>query len=608
MDITPQLPLMTLSAASDAIATWRDLTPSRRSQLNAALRALGRLQAGRQYTAALDPEGSIATLERATAAQLGVAAGTLGNYTSSLRYILRRLGMLTSSSPVGRSITDPAWRDLLDRLPASLEFARLRSFVAHCDEQHIAPHAVTQDTLARYVEQRIAHRGGGRQNDHGRRVANLWRRAAREIAAWPDQILLPTRQLTRSRPLSLYGAPLVAEVDGYALRLTGGDQINLFDERSVRPRAAATVVTRLSCIRRLLHGAAEAGIPLERLSHLAVLTERDVFRAAIGWHLKRAGDKTNADIEQLAVTVISVAQILGVDEPVLKALKADTRRLKAPVSNAIAPRNAAILDSLDDPMRRAKLLHLPARLMREATRLRDGWTDTAGVAHAPRRHEAAWLAGIAVAVEIELHLPLRMLNLQRLRLGQEVVALPESRQRKIFVIRVDGAQVKNRQGVEATLTGPSAILMEDYLANFRALLPHAGGIWLFPGALGTEAPRDKVSFGRAITDVIHRHVGITMHPHAFRAFAAALILEADPHAIDDLRALLGHAGFETATKFYRRAKARDAAGRLAAGVGRQRNLSAALAKVSPRDRSRRLDMTAAPSRPYGTGRMAGGPR
>ena len=53
-----------------------------------------------------------------------------------------------------------------------------------------------------------------------------------------------------------------------------------------------------------------------------------------------------------------------------------------------------------------------------------------------------------------------------------------------------------------------------------------------------------------------------MNPHLFRAFAGALILADNPHAIDDLRAVLGHMGFETAFRHYRALSARGAAERL----------------------------------------------
>jgi hypothetical protein len=65
---------------------------------------------------------------------------------------------------------------------------------------------------------------------------------------------------------------------------------------------------------------------------------------------------------------------------------------------------------------------------------------------------------------------------------------------------------------------------------------------------------------------------------AFRCFAAALILEDDPHAIDDIRAILGHDTFETALTYYRRREQRAAAERLSATLSRSRQDSSLRAR------------------------------
>ncbi|MFC7694901.1 hypothetical protein ACFQY5_40935 [Paeniroseomonas aquatica] len=67
--------------------------------------------------------------------------------------------------------------------------------------------------------------------------------------------------------------------------------------------------------------------------------------------------------------------------------------------------------------------------------------------------------------------------------------------------------------------------------------------------------------------------------HAFRAFAAALILEDNPHAIEDIRALLGHASFEVALRHYRRTNRKGAGERLSEAISKRRYR--AKASVSP---------------------------
>jgi len=348
------------------------------------------------------------------------------------------------------------------------------------------------------------------------------------------------------------------------------------------------VQTRKYAIRRLLHGAREGGIPMERLAHLAVLTEADCLRASLDWHFRLKGQKMNADLGVLAATLVSLAQRLpGLPEGRLAEVKQAVARIKRPPATGLTERNARLLDALEDPRTRARLLHLSALLMREAARLRDGWTDKQGVTHAPRSHEAAWLAGVAVAIEVCLHAPLRLHDLTHLRLGEELCLTLGTGRHDRAVLRVAPEKVKNGRVLEFLLEGDSLRLLRDYLDNYRPLLTHAAGLWLFPGHVSPEAPRNKNSFGRAITDAIHQHVGLRMNPHAFRCFVGAMILEANPHAVDDVRAILGHAGFDTAMKHYRRFETRGAAQRLSQTIARQRRAGPVAPPAAPARRPRK---------------------
>jgi len=133
--------------------------------------------------------------------------------------------------------------------------------------------------------------------------------------------------------------------------------------------------------------------------------------------------------------------------------------------------------------------------------------------------------------------------------------------------------VKNGRRIEWPLERSTSDLIATYLRDFRPLVAHPSSDWLLPSRDHADRPRDKSTLGTAITDVIHEHVGVRMNPHLFRAFAGALILEENPHAIDELRDVLGHWGFETALKHYRLVSAKGAAQRLAGLISRKRNLA-----------------------------------
>jgi hypothetical protein len=164
---------------------------------------------------------------------------------------------------------------------------------------------------------------------------------------------------------------------------------------------------------------------------------------------------------------------------------------------------------------------------------------------------------------------------------------PKTGDRRVLLLLDEQAQLKSMESIVNAIA-----LLRGYMDGHRPALPHASAVWLFPGQASPDAPRHKGSFGQAITGAIEQYVGIRLNPHAFRAFAGAIILEADPHAIDDVRAILGHRCFETAMIYYRRSSQRAAANRLSATLARERRatkLSASAHFLAPdlRRRARR---------------------
>jgi hypothetical protein len=114
------------------------LTDGRRRQLCTALTTLARLHKLPEETVRLDPQKSVALMDRASHVALGITASSMANCRSSLRAALRHLGVLERPQKPA-PVEDPAWMALLERLPAVRDFERLRTFVAWCAGQGIAP-------------------------------------------------------------------------------------------------------------------------------------------------------------------------------------------------------------------------------------------------------------------------------------------------------------------------------------------------------------------------------------------------------------------------------------------------------------------------------------
>ena len=563
----PHLVPRTVAEAITAVRGFADLSAHRRSTITSALRAVARLAGKPAEAVRFDPGEVLGLLERAPLVRLGVKAGTFTNYGTALRQVLRLFGLLAPERIRSKRADHPAWTELQSRLPANKDFLRLRSFINFCASEGIAPEEVGSATLETYSEYRTATRGGGKSGGNARRVASQWNHASRDVEGWPAVRLGVTgRALHRSAPFEVYPPGLqegaAAYVAGIGAPSGGGGLYTGPQHRVVKP---ATVTTHRYNLRRLLSGAVQGGFPMAKIDSLDVVISPLFVKTAIDWHYCKAGRQVTTDLGQLA---------------------APKQRTE------MTERNAALLDQLDDPMIRAALLHAPPHILKRAARLRDGWTDKhkadkrKDVYHPPRPVDAGWLAGLAVAIEILTNAPIRIADLQALILGKDLILVSRGRGRWSGTLRV--ATSKTGRIVEFPLTDETVSLIRDYLENYRPALPNDDTNWVFPGQASADRPREKASFASAITEAIHEVIGVRVNPHAFRAFAGALILERNPHAIDDLRAVLGHSSFETALMFYRRNAQRAAAIRLSATVSQERRKTKRLAEAYFPDLERKL--------------------
>jgi integrase len=203
----------------------------------------------------------------------------------------------------------------------------------------------------------------------------------------------------------------------------------------------------------------------------------------------------------------------------------------APGRRGLTETNRTRLRPFDDRGNILALLKLPDELMRQARR--------------HRNHRGAVRAQLAVAIEILLMAPLRMRNLTKLDIEQNLVRPGQGRALHI-VIGEEG--VKNRVPVECPLPPESVDLLERYIREFRPHLTSASNTALFPGIAGGS--KNQAFFGTQISRTVRAHTGLQVHPHLFRHIAAKLFLDANPGAYEVVRRVLGHRSIDTTTAFY----------------------------------------------------------
>ena len=269
--------------------------------------------------------------------------------------------------------------------------------------------------------------------------------------------------------------------------------------------------------------------------------------------IERSGGKTTTAIYDFVSALKAVARHhLHVEQHHLDRITAIMRRLDVD-RRGLTQKNRSRLRRLDDPQNVAALLRLPHTLIDLAARN-------------PRFHAAALQAQTAAAIEILLMTALRIDNLARLDLEQNLIRPGRG---NIVHIVIEPEDVKNREPIDYPLPLQSVELINRYVREFRPRLAPPGCTALFPGRGGgcksLNCLRDQISA------TIHRYTGMRMHPHLFRHAGAKLFLDANPGAYEVVRRVLGHRSISTTINFYTGLEAASAVRHFDATILKRRN-------------------------------------
>jgi integrase len=566
-------------AIAGVIDTWVDLTPSRRRDLRTAVSMLGRA-AGKDLAAIpFTAEEVRAILAATTPAACGLSDATFKGYRGWIAYVLKRLGLMQERHTAGD--LQPTWASLVRAMTDDKAWIRLRAFLRYCSARGIEPGDVDDTVLAGYLDHLRQADIRGTARDTVRRVARAWNKASETMPGWPAQRLAPPPAEPRqySLPFSSYPASLQAEIKVLCARLSGSNGNGLFQgdgpRRKLRPRS---VETRMVALRLALAGLVHSGVPPERITSLAMLLVRENLQALLNWHYVRGGETVGAHLGAIGATLAIVARYhVKLPPERLAEVLEDLREVRPPKQRFMTAKNERRLRQFDDPQNLAALLHLPNILFAEAERIRDGTPDIpGGEGRPPRPRDAAWLAAVALAIEIELCCPLRLANLASLRVGLHLLRLDRDGRRITHIMiegdPAEGQGTKNHDPIRWPVSAELSVAFDRYLTGFRPVAgPGAASDWLFPHRDRADIHRGQGGLANAIVAAVHRHAGVRINVHLFRAFCGSLVLEETPEAIGDLQTLLGHRTLEVSMTFYRSRKTEGTAQRLAGIVERRRN-------------------------------------
>jgi integrase len=424
---------------------------------------------------------------------------------------------------------DTEWSGLRAALLGKRMRAGLSRLIGFCEDEAIAPAAMSDAVSARFLTHLEADTLVSSPRDCHRRSCRLWNEAAETIPGWPQICLkLPDYRALRSNlPISRFPVSLQEELKRYLDSLRGGD---LFaDEVVEKPLAVSTVRQRAVELGLALAALVASGRDPDSITSLACLVEPGPFTTILRHYLKDG--KPRPFVHNIAQNLITLARRwVRPDAAALDKLR-DLQRRLGPQRKGFTQKNRTLLRTLDDADVRAKLLLLPERLANWAERT------------TPVRGAVAMRTAVAIAILESA--PLRIANLAGLRLDRHLVR--PGGPRSLWQIDIPSHEVKNDQPVIHELPRRATTLVDRYLRRFRPSLAAAGNRYLFPVGSGHN---DQAALSQQIRAAIADWVGIDMTPHQFRHFAGRVMQQHSPGAFAAIAQLLGHKDVRTTIAYY----------------------------------------------------------
>jgi integrase len=403
------------------------------------------------------------------------------------------------------AVTDPRFRNGLSR------FSRWASL------RRISPAAVNDDAIMRFVAELEASsliRNVGAQH---RSAALLWNRLcalppARGLSAVavPASRFVPTRVPWERLPKSFR-----AEIDAYLAWCAMPDPLD--EQARARALAPLTLGLRRGHIHSAVTAACGAGIDPDRLTALAKLTEPEVFRALLRHRWGEDGRKLSAYTHGMAGTLIAAAsEWVKAPADLIATLKQLRRKLGA-LPSGLTEKNKALLRKFDDVRLCEMFVQLPDRLWRQARR------------DLPSKRAFIDLQS-ALAIELLIHVPLRMENLSALNFNEHLHWPQGARKPALMVFR--GGETKNEVQLEFEIEKVLADRLQVYRNEIAPAVTGTRPDAVFVTWSGR--PRTQTAITVAIEKTVLRSLGVKLTPHQFRHLAAKIALDANPGAYGHL--------------------------------------------------------------------------
>ncbi|MGO9681880.1 MAG: tyrosine-type recombinase/integrase [Beijerinckiaceae bacterium] len=466
-------------------------------------------------------------------ARLGVTAKTLANHKSNVRAALRWFGE-EHGVPQQRARLSAEWTRFRDRLDKRLR-QRLYSLIRHCSARGIDLSSVDDEVFDHYWRYRTKTTGRASNNTARRFMIRAWNTCAVAMDGWGLRRLTEPSIKVAEPAWDQFPEGLRRDIDDYFAGLAKPHRS--LNGKRIQPCGPGTIRTRRAELVAMARMAVRLSVPIESLTSLAALLHPDVVELVIDAYWQKNGDEPTISTIGLGKIVLRMARETGcLDQAALNRLDDIRAALEQHRREGLTPKNLKLIRQVLTDGVWSEVVSLPNILMRQARLAKD---------HAPIK--AAVLAQLAVAVAILTFAPVRLSNLVSIELGQNLIE-PGGLNTPYWLV-FPHYDVKNRVDLNFKFDQPLTDLIDEYVHEFRpALLRGANASWLFPGEGGQ--PKNKLLFGKQITERIQKATGLRITPHQFRHAAAAIYLKHHPGDYETVRRVLGHRDIQTTIRFY----------------------------------------------------------
>ena len=476
-------------------------------------------------------------LERVHAITASVSPRRIQNVRSLVLAAMREASLSTKLAPYAAPFS-AEWQCLWDLLDGdTYAKTELSRFLRYCSAQGIAPGAVTDAVSSQFLAAIDAESFIAKPKTRHQSLCRVWNKKVGQHAAsgWPQVQLTVPRYGQRLYRIGAdkVSAAVAADIEAYLQHLRGTDVFSGLP-KPFRPKSVAAVEGHLWRYLSALH---HSGADVQDAASLDALVSPDLVKRGIRWFLGRNGQQTSKHIGEIAWTLRCYAVKYRVPTPEVTAFFAEVMPKLRIQSTGLSPKNVTAMAQFDDHAAAERFLLLPQRLWDKAL------AKAKTVERNTSRKEAQLLVQSAVAIEILQFAPVRIDNLNHLRLDQHLV-WQGTRLRLV----IPAAEVKNSQALDFLLPEATTARVQRYIKDWRCLFLPKSNPYLFPGREGKA--KDQAALRNQIKKALWEEAAIRITPHQFRHTAAKLLLDARPGFYEVVRKLLGHKSMVTTYSHY----------------------------------------------------------